>query len=165
MNPIREISIDEQIRKFSIKSLRGFNTVLVFGIGRRLGIFDFLEKKGEDLKKIEKISSITFKFDELVDHLKFNYKYLEAWLHMAIECGIFEMENSFEKSFKTAPFVYDILVNRNSGFYTGHLLGCFYYTALFFTVAAGSIPYPKYMPLNLIPASLLFKTIYEVSGF
>lgn len=131
MNPISESSIDEQIRKFSIKSLRGFSTVLVFGIGRRLGIFDFLENKAEHLKKIEKVSSITFNFDELADHLKFNYKYLEAWLHMAIECGIFERENSFEKSFRTAPFVYDILVNQKSGFYTGNLLGCFYYTALF----------------------------------
>ena len=131
MNPIRDISLDEQIRKFSIKSLRGFNTVLVFGIGRRLGIFDFLEKKGEELKRVEKISSISFKFDELADQMKFNYNYLEAWLHMAIECGIFERENSIEKSFKTAPFVYDILVNRKSRFYIGNLIGCFYYTALF----------------------------------
>lgn len=131
MNPIRDISLDEQIRKFSIKSLRGFSTVLVFGIGRRLGIFDFLEKKGEELKRVEKISSISFKFDELADQMKFNYNYLEAWLHMAIECGILERDNSCEKCFKTAPFVYDILVNRNSRFYTGNLLGCFYYTALF----------------------------------
>ncbi len=131
MNPIRDISLDEQIRKFSIKSLRGFSTVLVFGIGRRLGIFDFLEKKGEELKRVEKISSISFKFDELADQMKFNYNYLEAWLHMAIECGILERDNSCEKCFKTAPFVNDILVNRNSRFYTGNLLGCFYYTALF----------------------------------
>jgi 2-polyprenyl-3-methyl-5-hydroxy-6-metoxy-1,4-benzoquinol methylase len=130
VNPVHDISLDEQIRKFSIKSLRGFTTVLVFGIGRRLGIFDFLEKKSEELKRVEKISSISFKFDELADQMKFNYNYLEAWLHMAIECGILERDNLSEKCFKTAPFVIDILVNRNSRFYTGNLLGCFYYTAL-----------------------------------
>ena len=62
MNQIQkknEVTVKEQIKKFAIKSMYGFQTVLVFGIGRKLGIFDYLHEKGKSSKSEEIISTIT----------------------------------------------------------------------------------------------------------
>ena len=37
-----EVLLKEQMKKLAIANMIGFQTVLVFGIGMRLGIFDYL---------------------------------------------------------------------------------------------------------------------------
>ena len=41
-----EITLREQTKKFAIKSMYGFQTILAYGLGRTLGIFDYLYEKG-----------------------------------------------------------------------------------------------------------------------
>lgn len=122
----KELSIKEQLKKFAIKSMYGFQTVLLVGLGNRLGIFEYLYEKARSASSEKKITSISFTLDELSEKLKLDLKYLDAWLHMALECGVFEIDDSCEKCAKTAPYVYDLLVNRDHMFYIGGTLGVFY---------------------------------------
>jgi len=39
-----EISIGDQMKKFALESITGFQTVLLFGVGKRLGIFNYLKR-------------------------------------------------------------------------------------------------------------------------
>ena len=55
-----EVSMKDQMKKFLIKSLYGFLTVLMFGLGRRTGILDYLLEKAKKQSNTNKISSITF---------------------------------------------------------------------------------------------------------
>lgn len=126
-----EIPMKEQMKKFLIKSLYGFNTVLMYGIGRRLGIFDYILEKAKSSSSSGKISSITFTLDEISEKLNLDSIYLDAWGHLALECGIFEIDDSCERSLKTAPHAYDLLIDRNHMFYIGDTLGAFYYLAPF----------------------------------
>ncbi|MFX0043589.1 MAG: class I SAM-dependent methyltransferase [Candidatus Hodarchaeota archaeon] len=124
-----EVSMKDQMKKFLIKSLYGFNTVLMFGIGRRLGIFDYLSEKAKSSSISGKISSVTFTPNELIEKLNLGSDYIDAWIHLALECGLFELDDSCEKCLKTAPHVYDLLIDRNHMFYIGDTLGAFYYLA------------------------------------
>ena len=86
-----EVSVKDQLKKFALKSLYGFQTVIVYGLGTRLGIFDYLYKKGKETEA-DKKSSVSFTLQELSDILKIDPIYLDAWLHMALECGLFEID-------------------------------------------------------------------------
>ena len=108
-------------------SMLGFQTILLFGLGRRLGIFDYLNEKVKSSPNPEDVSSVTFTPSELIQELKLETNYLDGWLHMALECGIFERDTSYDRCLKTAPYVYYLLVDRDNLFYFGDFLGGFTY--------------------------------------
>ncbi|MHA2074647.1 MAG: class I SAM-dependent methyltransferase [Candidatus Hodarchaeales archaeon] len=121
-----EINFFDQLKKLAVKSVLGFHTVLVFGLGRRLGIFDYLQGKGS-----EDTLAINFTFEEIKQALELDSKHLDGWLHTAITCGLFEIDDSCDQCLKTAPYIYPLLVDRNNRFYMGDVLGGFYYMAPF----------------------------------
>ncbi len=125
----KDIRMKEQMKKFLIKSLYGFLTVLMFGLGRRLGILDYLLKKAKFSSNSEKISLVTFTIDEISEKLNLDYNYVDAWAHTALECGILEIDDSCERCLKTAPYVFDLLIDRNKSTYVGDPMGAFYYLA------------------------------------
>lgn len=124
--PNSEPTVRDQLKKFILKGALGFQTVLVYYLGTKLGIFDHLYEKGKALSVSGEVNSITFTLDELAQKLQLNHRYLDAWLHMASICGVFEIDESCDKCLKTAPHVYGILVNRESMFYMGGTLNLFY---------------------------------------
>ena len=126
-----EITLYDQIKKFAIKSMLGFQTVLLFGLGRRVGIFDYLNQKAKSSPDPDEVSSVTFTHDELVQELNLDSNYLDGWLHMALECGIFERGKSCDKCLKTAPFVYYLLVDLENMLYVGDFLGGFSHQGTF----------------------------------
>jgi ubiquinone/menaquinone biosynthesis C-methylase UbiE len=121
-----EVTIFEQIEKFSTKSLYGFQTVIIYGMGARLGIFDYLLTKGKAAGNVEAVS---FTLDELTHETSLDKEYLEAWLHMGLECGIFEIDDIEDRTLKTAAHVYNLLIDRESMFYIGGNLSTFYMMA------------------------------------
>ncbi|MFX0173079.1 MAG: class I SAM-dependent methyltransferase [Candidatus Hodarchaeota archaeon] len=134
MNPARsneEPTFMNQLKKFAIKGLLGFQTILLYGMGQRLGIFNYLLEKATSISESDEISSINFTLDELSQNLGLDPIYLDGWVHMAIECGIFELDDSCNKCIRTAPFVYYLLVDRKNLFYMGDNLYGYYYMAPF----------------------------------
>jgi SAM-dependent methyltransferase len=125
----KDFTIREQMKKFLIKGFYGFNTILCFGLGRRLGIFDYLDDKAKSLSESGSVSSISFTLEEISNVLNLDPVYLDAWAHLSLECGIFEIEDPQQKTLRTAPFVYELLINRNHMFYIGDPMGFFYYFA------------------------------------
>lgn len=124
-----DISMKEQMKKFLIKSLYGFLTVLMFGLGRRVGILDYLQEKAKTTSNTDNVSPVSFTIEELAEKLNLEWNYVDAWAHTALDCGLLEIDNSCEKCLKTAPYVYDLLINRNQPNYVGDPLGAFYYLA------------------------------------
>ncbi|MFX0043591.1 MAG: class I SAM-dependent methyltransferase [Candidatus Hodarchaeota archaeon] len=124
-----EITVKDQIKKFAINGLSGFNTIILIGMGRRLGIFNYLYEKGKASKYSNENIVVSFTPFELSEKLHLDLKYLDGWLHLALECGIFEIVDSEEKILKTAPFVYDLLIDPKNESYIGGTLGAFYYIA------------------------------------
>jgi SAM-dependent methyltransferase len=122
-----EVTIFEQIKKFSIKSLYGFQTVIIYGLGARLGIIDYLFTKGKAAG--DSVEAVSFTIDELAQETSLDKEYLEAWLHMGLECGIFEIDSIENRTLKTAPHVYNLLIDRESMFYVGGNLSIFYLMA------------------------------------
>ncbi|MFX0207815.1 MAG: class I SAM-dependent methyltransferase [Candidatus Hodarchaeota archaeon] len=118
-----------QLKKVAIKGLLGFQTILLYGMGQRLGIFDYLLEKATSSSNSNDISSINFILEELSQNLSLDPIYLDAWVHMAIECGIFELDDSCNECIKTAPFIYYLLVDRKNMFYMGDILHGYYYMA------------------------------------
>ena len=125
-----EISIKDQVKKFAINSLYGFNTIILIGMGRKLGIFDYLYEETESMSKTNSNNVAKFTLDELAETLNLDAIYLDAWLHLALECGLFEMDDLNKKKLKTAPFVYELLIDHNHDSYIGGILGAFYNIAL-----------------------------------
>jgi len=121
----------EQMKKFLIKGFYGFNTILVYGIGRRLGIFDYLLEKAKYTSSSGKTFSVTFTLKEISEKLKLDLQHLDVWGHLALECGLFEIDDSCERCLKTAPHVFDLLVDSNGQFYVGDTMGAFYWFAPF----------------------------------
>ncbi|MFX1499712.1 MAG: hypothetical protein ACFFDH_01965, partial [Promethearchaeota archaeon] len=124
-----EYSIRGQTKKFAIDSLYGFNTIILIGMGRRLGIFNYLFEKAKSSFISSKSIEVFFTPIELSENLGLDFKYLDGWLHLALECGILEIENYEDKVLKTAPYVYELLIDRNNESYIGGTLGAFYYIA------------------------------------
>ena len=112
------VTIEEQIGKYH-QSIFGFNTMLILGAGCKIGIFDYLYEKGKSSTQ-DKITSITFTPEEIILNLKLSPFYLDGWLHMAVACGIFELEDSCERCLISAPHIYDLFINRDSMFYKGN---------------------------------------------
>ena len=119
----------DQMKKFLIKGFYGFNTILTFGLGRRLGIFDYLFEKSKSSQSSTAISSIDFTPEELSEKLNLNPRWVDAWVHLGLECGIFEIDDAGKRIIKTAPHVYNLLIDRNHMFYVGNTIGAFYYLA------------------------------------
>lgn len=115
----KDITFRDQMKKFAIKNVVGFQTVLLYGLGTRLGIFAYLDEK---CKQSNKIPPVIFTLEELVQEVGLSNRYLDAWLHMALECGIFEVENPIKQSLKTAPFIYELLIDQTNIFYVGGML-------------------------------------------
>ena len=111
----KTISLEEQIDKFGLGAYYiNFNQVIAFGLGYHLGIFDYLEEKGKSSSNKNKITSVTFTFDELLDNLKLNRNYLKAWLKLSSALGIFEPNRKNIRFIKTSPHIYDLLINSES---------------------------------------------------
>lgn len=125
----KEVTLREQLKKFLIKGYYGFNTILTLGLGMRLGIFDYLYDKSKKSPSTSVISSVDFTPDELIEKFGYDSKFLDAWLHLALECGIFEIANVSKRTLKTAPHVYTLLIDRKNMFYVGDTIGFFYYLA------------------------------------
>ncbi|MFX1587114.1 MAG: hypothetical protein ACFFC1_03075, partial [Promethearchaeota archaeon] len=89
----KEITISEQMKKFLIKGFYGFNTILTYGLGLRLGIFDYLYKKANSLSETTTISSVIFTIEEISEKLNLNLNYVDAWVHLGLECGLFEIND------------------------------------------------------------------------
>ena len=121
-----QVTIMDQMKKFAIRSLYGFQTVIVYGMGVRLGIFDYLFAKGKSAGEVEAVS---LSLDELVQETDLDERYLEAWLHMGLDRGLFEIDDVEKRTLKTASFVYDLLINRESLLYIGGNLSVFYLMA------------------------------------
>ncbi|MFX0041008.1 MAG: class I SAM-dependent methyltransferase [Promethearchaeota archaeon] len=124
-----EISINDQTKKFAINGLYGFNRIILIGMGRRLGIFNYLYKKAKSSPNSGNNVEVDFTPIELSKNLNLDSKYLDGWLHLALECGILEIAHSEKKILKTAPYVYELLIDRNNESYIGGTLGAFYYIA------------------------------------
>ncbi len=114
----------EQTKKFLVKNMYGFQTILTYGLGQRLGIFEYLYEKGK--KSEEKLTSISFSLEEISENLNLDLIYLDAWLHLSIACGIFEIDESCEKCAKTSAYVYDLLIDRENPFFIGQMIAGFY---------------------------------------
>jgi SAM-dependent methyltransferase len=125
------ITFEDQMRKFVIKGLLGFQSVIVFAVGRRLGIFDYLAHKFKVTAGVKRIASVSFSLEEVANNLHFDAAYLDGWIHMGLVCGLFELEQSAKNTVRTAPFVYELLVDRDGPFYGGDALSTFYYIAPF----------------------------------
>ena len=63
----KEVTLREQLKKFLIKGCYGFNTILTIGLGRRLGIFDYLYDKAKVSPSSSTISSVEFTLEELIE--------------------------------------------------------------------------------------------------
>jgi SAM-dependent methyltransferase len=124
-NASATLTLKDQMKKFVIKGLLGFQTVVVFNVGKKLGIFDYLSKTAKKSAGTNKISEVSFTIDELVENLHLDANYLDGWIHMGLVCGLFELDESREKCVKTAPYVYDLLVDTSSNFYAGNPLSIF----------------------------------------
>ncbi|MFX1345046.1 MAG: class I SAM-dependent methyltransferase [Promethearchaeota archaeon] len=125
----KKVNLRDQLKKFLIKGAYGFSTFLTFGLGRVLGIFDYLHDKAKKSSTTTVISSVEFTPDELVEKLGYVSNYIDAWIHLALECGIFEIGDATAQTLRTAPHVYTLLIDRNSMFYIGDTIGLFYYLA------------------------------------
>lgn len=119
------VTLKDQLKKFVIKGLLGFHCVVTFSMGRKLGIFDYLAQKAKESAGTEKITTVSFSVDEIVTALHLNATYLDAWIHMGIACGLFEVDPTHPKTVRTEPFVYDLLVDRDGDFYAGNTLALF----------------------------------------
>jgi hypothetical protein len=147
-----EISIKDQIKKFAINSLYGFNTIILIGMGRKLGIFDYLYGK---TKSMSNTSIVKFTLDDLAKKLNLDITYLDAWLHLALECGLFEIDDLNKKSLKTAPFVYDLLIDHDHISYIGGTLGAFYNIAPAQEIMLKNFKTGKTMDLLKLPGDVV----------
>lgn len=123
----KEITVAEQTKKFLVKSMYGFQTILTYGLGQRLGIYEYLYEKGKKSEK--KMTFVSFNLEELSENLNLDLTYLDAWLHLSIACGIFEIDETCERCAKTAPYVYDLLIDHENMFYIGQMMAGFYVMA------------------------------------
>ncbi len=150
-----KISIKDQIKKFAINSLYGFNTIILIGMGRKLGIFDFLNEKTKSMSNANKYIVIKFTPDELAKKLHLDFNYLDAWLHLALECGLLEIDDFNKKSLKTAPFVYELLIDYNHFSYIGGTLGAFYNIAPAQEIMLKNFKTGKAMDLLKLPGDVV----------
>jgi len=158
-----EITMKEQLKKFAIKSMAGFQTVMIYGIGRQLGIFNYLYEKSKSQPAEGKITSISFTLEELSEKLNLDLKYLDGWLHMALECGLFEIDESAERCAKTAPHVYDLYVDPNNMFYLGSTTFGFYGFTFFLETLIENFKTGKLADISSLPSEL-YKEAQQMSA-
>ncbi len=123
------VSYRTQLDKIAITGFRGSQIIMVYAIGQELGIFEYLFKKSKSQPLPKNNASISFSFNELGDQLSLQPNYLDAWLQMAVECGLFEIDQTSPRTLKTAPFIYELLVNNEDyiGLYVGAVMEAFSY--------------------------------------
>ena len=95
-------TIEEIIKIFGIDSITGYLRVIIIGIGRRLGIFEYLHQKLASSNEKNKFESVVFTISELERNLQLNERYLDAWLNAALELGIFDIYDRKEKKIKNS---------------------------------------------------------------
>ncbi len=120
----------DQFNIFVRDNIVGYLTVILVGIGRRLGIFQYLYKKAISENIDKKIESVSFSVSELITKLDLNERYLDGWLTAAIEVGLIEIENNDTKLLKTCPYIYDFFIDSNNPVFLGAAYGSIYRIAL-----------------------------------
>ena len=123
-------SMVDQFNIFVRDNIVGYLRVILVGIGRRLGIFQYLYKKAISENKDKKIEYVSFSVSELITRLNLNERYLNGWLTAAIEVDLFEIENKDTKILKTCPYIYDFFIDINNPIYLGTVYGSIYRIAL-----------------------------------
>jgi SAM-dependent methyltransferase len=118
-------TFDEALKKYVTQSMFGFQVVLLYGLGRKLGIFNYLLEKANKTSEKNR-TSVTFTPDELSQELALNSTFLDGWLHMALTCGIFIHDTSHEQGLETAPYIFELLIDPKNMLYSGNYLGLFY---------------------------------------
>ncbi len=118
-------TLEDALQKYVIQSMFGFQVVLWFGLGRKIGIFDYLLTKAKNTSE-NRVSAITFTPDELSRELSLNTNYLEGWLQIALVTGIFVHDKKHKQGLKTAPYIFELLIDTASRLYSGEYLGLFY---------------------------------------
>jgi 2-polyprenyl-3-methyl-5-hydroxy-6-metoxy-1,4-benzoquinol methylase len=101
--------------------ISGYHAVLLIGLGKRLGIFEYLYEKSRTSSVKKKNGSVSFTLEELAENLQLNKKYLDAWLHLSIRLGIFHYDDENEKCLKISQNMYKLFVDPESNFYLGYL--------------------------------------------
>ncbi len=150
-----ELSIKAQIKKFAITSLYGFNTIILIGMSRKLGIFEYLYENTKPITSPNNYIVIKFTLNELAEKLNLDVNHLDAWLHLALECDLFEIDDRSQKILKTAPFVYELLIDYSHSSYIGGTLGAFYNIALSQEMMLKSFTTGEAMDLLKLPGDIV----------
>jgi len=160
-----KVTLKEQMKKFVIKGLLGFQTVNVYIMGRSLGIWDYLTQKvknqvpagGQEL-------IVSFTLAELVDNLHLSRPHVDGWIHMGLVCGLFELEEGAAQCVKTAPYIFDFLINKESPFYYGTIMMMYSNIAPVSDLVLASFRTGKLISWSEIPEVML-KEGTEMSAF
>ncbi len=123
--PDGDLTFENAVQKYVIQSMFGFQVVLWFGLGRKIGIFDYLLTKAKKTSE-NRETAITFTPEELSRELTLDTNYLEGWLQMGLVTGIFIHDKKHNYVLKTAPYIFELLIDTTSRFYAGEYLGLFY---------------------------------------
>ncbi|MFX0011879.1 MAG: class I SAM-dependent methyltransferase [Candidatus Hermodarchaeota archaeon] len=122
--------LNEIIDYYSKECIQGYHTVLLISLGRRLGIFEYLSKLKEVDANNKESKIITFSPEAIAQELKLDPLFLDGWIHIALEFGIFSINKGKKGFLQTAPYIYELFLDNNSPFYLGNLYGWIYKTAV-----------------------------------
>ncbi len=123
------VTFRSQLDKIGRRGFLGSQIIMIEGIGQELGIFEYLFQKSKKQPIPGDKPSVSFSFEELREQLSLQPTYLDAWLQMAVDCGLFEVDVTCPRSLKTAPYIFELLINREdyTGQYVGFVMDAFYY--------------------------------------
>ncbi|MFX1365583.1 MAG: class I SAM-dependent methyltransferase [Promethearchaeota archaeon] len=122
--------LNKIIDYYGRECIQGYYSVLLISLGRRLGIFDYLLKKEKSDGVNGKTQIIIFSPDIIANDLKLDPIFLDAWFHIALELGIFNVSQEKNGYLETAPYIYELFVDTDSSFYLGNLYGWVYKNAV-----------------------------------
>ncbi|MFW9773524.1 MAG: methyltransferase domain-containing protein, partial [Candidatus Thorarchaeota archaeon] len=154
INTERTITLKDQIKRFAIESLYGFNIIILIGMGRKLGIFDYFYLKGKKVPTSD-YTILRFTPQELSDNLGLDKEYLDAWIHLALECDIFEIDNAQKEQLRSSPYIYELLIDFNHNSYVGGTLGAFYNIALLQELMLNNFKTGKSINLLQLPPEIV----------
>ncbi|MFX1497662.1 MAG: class I SAM-dependent methyltransferase [Promethearchaeota archaeon] len=154
MDTERTITLKDQIKRFAIESLYGFNTIILIGMGRKLGIFDYFYIKGKKVS-ISDYTAVRFTPDEISENLGLDREYLDAWIHLALECDLLEIDDPQKKWLRTSPYIYELLIDCNHKSYVGGTLGAFYNIALIQDLMLNNFKTGKTINLLQLPPEIV----------
>jgi 2-polyprenyl-3-methyl-5-hydroxy-6-metoxy-1,4-benzoquinol methylase len=147
----------DQFNIFVRDNIIGYLTVILVGIGRRLGIFQYLYKKAISENIDKNIESVSFSVSELITKLDLNERYLDGWLTAAIEVGLFKIENKDTKLLKTCPYIYDFFIDINNPVFLGTSYGSIYRIVLQEDYVFKNFKTGKLINRNRIPKDIVME--------